>query len=148
MIKLAQAIINEFTHSIGMGSVVFEDDGFCQLLVNQEVVVKIKCDDENERMIFIGEIKDTLPDNLSKSQFNHLLSQTLTMMHGHGPSLGWDSEIGLIGFKHLPMSILSLTTFERTLADFLDWLNANPIRVELDNNSSSNHVVKSSYMRG
>ena len=141
MIKLAQSIIHEFTRNLAMAPIDFEGDGFCHLLVNDQLMINLKCDEENQRLTLIAEIKASLPESLSQAQVHTLLSHSLTMMHSHGPSLGWDAELGLIGFTHLPMSTLSLANFEITLADFLDWLNANPITLEPTYTPANEHLL-------
>ncbi|WP_279614139.1 CesT family type III secretion system chaperone [Pseudomonas sp. RGM 3321] len=93
--RLYKTVLADLSTSLRMQPLMFDDTGACDLVVDEEIALKVVVDPVFQRLLLIG-LMDISPDLPSE----RLLSGALNPLFNDGPGLGWDAGSELyIGFK-------------------------------------------------
>ncbi|RML99721.1 Type III chaperone protein SchA [Pseudomonas savastanoi] len=116
--RLYKTVLADLSTSLTMQPLVFDDTGACDLVVDEEIALKVVVDHVFQRLLLIG-LMDISPDLPLK----RLLSGALNPLFNDGPGLGWHAGSELyIGFKAIPREKVSVVTLKQAIAELVEWI--------------------------
>ncbi|MEM9103548.1 MAG: CesT family type III secretion system chaperone [Pseudomonadota bacterium] len=128
-------LLQELGQNLGINNLSFDENQCCHLTINQDTPVSIRRDDDRQCFVLLGAIaeKNTWP--LTEDLMQLALRQNLLSLNNPGPTIGWDSKIGLIGYVFIAYEGVSIESLQSKIADLTDWLNSwpqalNPIKTD------------------
>jgi hypothetical protein len=94
-------------------------------------------DDAHSQLTLVSPLAETLPTTIGNGWLKLLLTLTLNPLIGADPGVGWDPDIGLIGYQHLRIAELSAPGLESSLATFIAQMNDFSGRLTCSEHSTS-----------
>ncbi|MEZ9469688.1 CesT family type III secretion system chaperone [Vibrio lentus] len=107
-------LLNDFAKRCQMETLEFDEEGCCQLIIDNEVAIILRSN--GEKLTLVGLISGEKPH--SDIYFQHMKA-ALTKDE---PYVCWDEDAGYIGFIHIHQTMLTEAYFETSIAQFVDWL--------------------------
>ncbi|UTZ37054.1 type III chaperone [Vibrio campbellii] len=107
-------LLNDFAKRCQIETLEFDEEGCCQLIIDNEVAITLRSNEE--KLTLIGLISGEKPH--PDVYFKHMKA-ALTKDE---PYVCWDEDAGYIGFIHIHQMMLTETYFETSIAQFVDWL--------------------------
>lgn len=74
----------------------FDEEGNCLFLVEDKYSLCIRSDEENDRIILLGNVADELPEPVDYSLVTDLLDFGMAPILAGGPAIGRDPETGIL----------------------------------------------------
>ncbi|WP_295363432.1 CesT family type III secretion system chaperone [uncultured Succinivibrio sp.] len=87
--------MNELSKVLGI-DLAFEEDGNCLIMLEDKYSLCIKKDDDNDRIILLGNVADELPDPVDYSLVTDLLDFGMAPVLTGGPAIGRDPVSGIL----------------------------------------------------
>ncbi len=91
----AEQLMNELSKVLGI-DLAFEEDGNCLIMLEDKYSLCIKKDDDNDRIILLGNVADELPDPVDYSLVTDLLDFGMAPVLTGGPAIGRDPVSGIL----------------------------------------------------
>ena len=91
----AEQLMNELAKVLGI-DLAFEEDGNCLIMLEDKYSLCIKKDDDNDRIILLGNVADELPDPVDYSLVTDLLDFGMAPVLTGGPAIGRDPVSGIL----------------------------------------------------
>lgn len=116
--RLYKTVLADLSTSLTMQPLMFDDTGACDVVVDEEIALKVVVDPVFQRLLLIG-LMDISPD----LPLQRLLSGALNPLFNDGPGLGWHAGSELyIGFKAIPREKVSVVTLKQAIAELVEWI--------------------------
>ncbi len=91
----ADELLNELSKVLGI-ELAFDEDNNCIVMIEDKYSLCIRKDDENDRIILLGNIADELPDPVDYSLVTDLLDFGMAPVLTGGPAVGRDPVSGIL----------------------------------------------------
>ncbi|MEQ4320452.1 type III secretion system chaperone [Pseudomonas syringae] len=115
---LYQTMLTDLSTSLAMQPLTFNDQGACDLMIDEDIALKMVCDQTHQWLLLIG-LMDVSPDLPLRT----LLSGALNPLVNDGPGLGWDAGSDLyFAFKAVPREKVSVVTLKHEIAALVEWI--------------------------
>ena len=102
----------------------FDDDGACELLMDENAVITIVKNDEDGLLSMSSAVADELPDPVDYALVLDLLDFSLGAAIDGGPAVGRDPESGLlVAYQIITPSRLKTRSFADAFLDFTAFRN-------------------------
>ncbi|OZO06197.1 hypothetical protein B7453_02225 [Pseudomonas sp. IB20] len=115
------ALLQELGAVLGIAGLEFNDERLCTLVVSHRQVLSLRHACAFNQLILFGPLGYELPDNPSRKTLNMLMSTALNPLMGSAPGVGWDPDLGLIGFQAFSLEGLNVHELETSLGSFIEW---------------------------
>jgi hypothetical protein len=115
-------LLGGFGQSMGFTELGFDEDGSCNLLINEERSMHIRKDEDADHIVLTSVVAHELPDPVDYSLVCDLLEYALSPAFSTGPAVGLDRESGLlIAYAILPMKHLDVGELTLAIGKFLEF---------------------------
>lgn len=91
----ADELLNELSKVLGI-ELAFDEDNNCIVMIEDKYSLCIRKEDENDRIILLGNIADELPDPVDYSLVTDLLDFGMAPVLTGGPAVGRDPVSGIL----------------------------------------------------
>ncbi|WP_109314202.1 CesT family type III secretion system chaperone [Pseudovibrio ascidiaceicola] len=115
-------VILTFLEKLGVEDRHFDENGMIYTTVNDGVLVGISYNRVSKKLVIFGKVKEELPAIFNNRLAKNLLARTLAPMYSDAPSLGWDNDLGLVGYYIVPQEDLDVARFDQIFSSFVNWI--------------------------
>lgn len=110
-----KTLLDDFSRSLEMQPLVFDENGACNMVIDNTFPLKLLCDYAHERLLLIGLLET--PEDMPAQR---LLAGALNPLFNAGPGLGLDEKNGLYyAYQIIPREKLGVSTLKREIAGLL-----------------------------
>jgi len=91
----SEELLKELSKILGI-DLAFDEDGDCAVMIEDKYSLCIRKDDDNDRIILLGNVADELPDPIDYSLVTDLLDFGMAPILTGGPAIGRDPVSGIL----------------------------------------------------
>jgi hypothetical protein len=140
-------LLSGLGQSLGFAELGFDEDGSCNLLINEERSMHIRMDEDADRIVLTSVVAHELPDPVDYSLVCDLLEYALSPAYSNGPAVGLDRESGLlIAYAILPMKPLNVGELTLAIGKFLEFHVLMEAKIRGDGSQPFVDVAPASYL--
>lgn len=120
MLQVAQALIEQFSHALGIPGLALDEDGMTTLRMGDGLLVQVAYDASSGELIFSAVVHPEASD-LPPAALRRMLITNVKLHAESGPAFAIVPDEGSVVLEqHIPLTDLAYSQFEEIWTTFLD----------------------------